>query len=156
MSLTHDHDIKAVPQRAIPGRGERLPDLSGLTLSGGQIGTRDFYMRRNLAVMFVCAQPECADWILAAAAVRDAAHAEDGEILLIVDGPTETGGLPAIVDTDGSLAARCGLSEFDRPALFVIDRYGTIFAANRGPNAEFGLRPRDIPRWLEFISCRCS
>ena len=46
--------------------------------------------------------------------------------------------------------------EFDRPALFDIDRYGTIFAANRGPNAESGLRPRDIPRWLEFISRRCS
>lgn len=156
MSLTHEPNITAVPVRAIPGRGVRLPDLSGLTPDGGQISTRDFYMRRNLAVIFVCAQTECADWIAAAAAVRKAAQAENGEILLVLDGTTDTGGLPAIVDSDGSLTARCGLSEFDRPALFVIDRYGTIFVANRGPNAESDLRPRDIPRWLEFIACRCS
>lgn len=156
MSLTHEPTPATIPMLAIPGRGDRLPDLSGPTPDGGQLSTRDFYMRRNLAVIFICAQTECADWIAAAAAVRQAARAENGEILLVLDGTTDTDGLPAIVDADGSLAARCGLSEFDRPALFVIDRYGTIFAANRGPNAETGLRPRDIPHWLEFIACRCS
>jgi hypothetical protein len=145
-----------MPRQPIPGRGDRLPDLNGLTPDGGQISTRDFYMRKNLAVIFICAQTECADWIAAAAAVRKAAQAEDGEILLVLDGTTDTGGLPAIIDDEGTLAARCGLGEFDRPALFVIDRYGTIFASNRGPDAESGLRPRDIPRWLEFIACRCS
>jgi hypothetical protein len=156
MSLTHEPTPTVVPMQAVPGRGDRLPDLSGLTPAGGPISTRDFYMRRHLAVIFICAQTECADWIAAAAAVRKAAQAEDGEILLVLDGTTDTEGLPAIVDLDGSLAARCGLGEFDRPALFVIDRYGTIFAANRGPNAEADLRPRDIPRWLEFIASRCS
>lgn len=156
MSLTHEPMPVATPVLATPGRGDRLPDLSGLTPAGGQISTRDFYMRRNLAVLFVCAQTECADWIAAAAAVRTAAHAEDGEILLILDGTTDTDGLPAIVDSDGSLSARCGIGEFDRPALFIVDRYGTIFATNRGANAESGLRPRDIPKWLEFIACRCS
>ena len=156
MSLTHEPTPVAISVVATPGRGDRLPDLSGPTPDGGQISTRDFYMRRNLAVIFICAQTECADWIAAASAVRREANAENGEVLLILDGTTDTEGLPAIVDADGSLAARCGLGEFDRPALFVIDRYGTIFAANRGPNAESGLRPRDIPRWLEFISCRCS
>ena len=156
MSLTHEPTALSIPVQAIPGRGDRLPDLSGLTVAGGHLSTRDFYMRRNLAVIFICAQTECADWIAAAAAVRKAAQAEDGEILLVLDGTTDTDGLPAIIDADGSLRARCGLGEFDNPALFVIDRYGTIFAANRGPDAEPDLRPLDIPRWLEFIACRCS
>ena len=156
MSLTHEPTPAAIPVQAVPGRGDRLPDLRGLTPDGGQISTRDFYMRRNLAVIFICAQTECADWIAAAAAVRKAAQSENGEILLVLDGTTDTGGLPAIVDDDGMLAGRCGLGEFDRPALFIVDRYGTIFAANRGRDAETGLRPRDIPRWLEFIACRCS
>jgi hypothetical protein len=140
----------------IPARGDRLPDLSGSTPDGGQLTTRDYYMRRNLAVIFICAGVECADWIVAAAAVRSAAHAEEGEIVLILDGPADTHGLPAIVDEEGTLAARCGLGEHDHPTMFVTDRYGTIFASNRGPNAEEGLRPRDIPRWLEFIASRCS
>jgi hypothetical protein len=156
MSLANDSMPTVVPQQAIPGRGDRMPDLSGLSPSGTQISTRDYYMRRNLAVLFICARTECADWIAAAAAVRKAAQAEDGDILLVLDGTTDTDGLPAIVDADGSLAARCGLGEFDHPALFVLDRYGTIFASNRGPNAEPDLRPRDIPNWLEFIACRCS
>ncbi|MEX1157432.1 MAG: hypothetical protein WEC79_00700 [Thermomicrobiales bacterium] len=156
MSLTHEPTTPTIPTQAIRGRGDRLPDLSGSAPDGGHISTRDFYMRRNLAVIFICAQTECADWIAAAAAVRTAAQAENGEILLVLDGTTDTAGLPAIVDDDGSLAGRCGLAEHDRPALFVLDRYGTIFAANRGPDAEPGLRPRDIPRWLEFIACRCS
>jgi len=160
MSLVHETSsvtgIETVPLQPIPGRGDRLPVLSGLTPDGGHISTRDFYMRRNLAVIFICAQTECADWIAAAAAVRKAAQAENGEILLVLDGTTDTGGLPAIIDDDGMLAARCGLGEFDRPALFIVDQYGTIFASNRGPTAEEGLRPRDIPRWLEFIACRCS
>jgi hypothetical protein len=156
MSLTHDTTPTAIPVQAIPGRGDRLPDLAGITPDGGHISTRDYYMRRNLAVIFICAQTECADWIAAAAAVRTAAQAEHGEILLVLNGTTDTAGLPAIIDHDGSLSARCGLSEFDRPALFVVDRYGTIFAANRGPSAEPDMRPRDIPRWLEFIDCRCS
>lgn len=156
MSLMHEPTPVSLQVQAIPGRGDRLPDLSGVTPDGGQLSTRDYYMRRNLAVIFICAQTECADWIAAAAAVRNAAQAENGEILLVLDGTTDTEGLPAIVDDDGMLAARCGLREFDRPALFIIDRYGTIFAANRGPGAESGLRPRDIPRWLEFIACRCS
>ena len=160
MSLIHESPsaagVQMIPLQSIPGRGYTLPVLSGLTPDGGQISTRDYYMRRNLAVIFICAQTECADWIAAAAAVRKAAQAENGEILLVLDGTTDTGGLPAIIDDDGMLAARCGLGEFDRPALFIIDRYGVIFAANRGEAAEEGLRPRDIPRWLEFIDCRCS
>ncbi len=156
MSLSHEPTPVVTPVVAIPGRGDRLPDLGGVSPDGGAIATRDYYMRRNLAVIFICAQTECADWIAAAAAVRKAAQAENGEILLILDGTTDTDGLPAIVDDDGTLAARCGLGAFDRPALFIVDRYGTIFASNRGRDAESGLRPRDIPRWLEFIACRCS
>lgn len=156
MSRTHEPTQAAMPVRAILGRGDRLPELAGITPDGGQISTRDFYLRRNLAVIFICAHTECADWIAAAAAVREAAHAESGEILLVLDGPTDTDGLPAIIDGDGALSERCGLSAHDRPALFVVDRYGAIFAANRGRDAEPDMRPRDIPRWLEFIACRCS
>ena len=43
MSLTHEPTIPVAPTQVIPGRGDRLPDLSGSTPAGGQISTRDYF-----------------------------------------------------------------------------------------------------------------
>jgi hypothetical protein len=113
-------------------------------------------MRRNLALVFVADDPVGRDWIDEAAAVRERVLHEMGEVVAILPPGAESRGLPAIVDADGSVSAKLGLTADGLPALFVLDRYGTLFASNGGPTAEPELRPADIPRWHGFIACRCS
>jgi hypothetical protein len=141
---------------AIPACGDVVPPLAGRTPSGDTLRTRDFFMRRNLALVFVRDDSIGRAWVAEAVELRRAARAEAGEILVI--GPTGvlTGELPSLVDDEGDLAARYGLAPDDLPALFVVDRFGTLFSSTHGERAIADLRPRDIPGWLEFIACRCS
>lgn len=141
----------------MPKRGETAPDLVGTTPEGKRLSLRQaFYMRRNLGIIFVAADAAGRRWLADAAAQRGAAHAEAGEIVAIVPPGMDTHGLPAIVDPDGVLLARYGLAEADLPAVFVTDRYLTIFSTNTGETQTPGLMPDDIPGWLEFIAARCS
>jgi hypothetical protein len=139
-----------------PERGDVVPQLTGRDLSGETISTRDFYMRRNLAIMFVDVDDVGHAWIAEAAERRPEAHAEAGEIIVVGPAGMDIRGLPTIVDSDGALGSRFGLSRRELPALFIVDRFGTLFASNRGDHAIEDLQPRDIPGWLEFIACRCS
>ncbi|HMM43198.1 MAG TPA: hypothetical protein PKA95_14995 [Thermomicrobiales bacterium] len=140
-----------------PTRGQTAPDLVGATPDGERLSLRRaFYMRRNLGILFVADDATGQRWLRDAAAEREAAHAEAGEIVAIVPPGMDTHGLPAIVDPDGALRARYGLTESDLPAVFVTDRYLTIFSTNTGETATPYLMPDDIPGWLEFIAARCS
>lgn len=140
-----------------PARGQTAPDLVGQTPDGERLSVRQrFYMRRNLGILFVANDSTGQRWLRDAAAQRDAALAEAGEIVAIVPPGMDTHGLPAIVDADGELRARYGLTEADLPAVFVTDRYLTIFSTNTGETETPYLMPDDIPGWLEFIAARCS
>lgn len=139
---------------AVPERGQTVPTLTGPTLEGGQLRTRDFYMRRNLAIVFLGASPEA--WVKEASAVRELANAEAGEIILVASEEIDALDLPTLFDRDGQFAARFGLAADDLPAIFVTDRFGTLFAATHGEHGQPELSPADIPGWLEFIACRCS
>lgn len=132
-----------------------MPWLTGPTPEGATLATRSFYMRRNLALVFTGDGAVAQDWAAEAASMRPAARAEVGEIVVIAPPGVDVGITPDIVDHDDEVAARVGLSAADLPALFITDRYGTIFASNRGDNA-VDIRPSDIPGWLEFVACRCS
>lgn len=140
---------------AIPKRGELLPWLSGTDNEGAPRSTRDWYMRRNLAVVFVDADDRHG-WVSATADVLPAAREEASDVVIVAPPGVDTGDLlPVIRDGDGSLAAKCGLRAADLPAIFIIDRWGTVFAASRGETA-VALEPEDIPGWLEFVACRCT
>lgn len=142
---------------ATPKRGETAPDLSGRTPDGERLSLRQaYYMRRNLGILFVADDATGSRWLAAAAAQREAARAEAGEFVAIVPPGMETHGLPAIVDPDGTLRARYGVTDTDLPAVFVTDRYLTIFSTNTGDTQTPDLMPEDIPSWLEFIAARCS
>lgn len=139
----------------VPQRGELFPTLTGTDRSGTRRSTRDYYMRRNLAVVVVPPGSEAPDWPARLTAVRDRVHAEAGEILLVAPQTLPTGDLPAILD-DGALAAKLGLSNRTTPAIFALDRYGLIFATNAAGDSTPDLTPEEIPNWLEFIACRCT
>lgn len=136
-------------------RGDMVPYLRGTTPDGVPLNLRDYYMRRNLALLVVRDDAEGRAWLVEAAAVRDAVREEAGEVVAIVPPGMDVNGLPALVD-DGALLGRLALADAPLPALLLTDRYGTLFASSSGETAEPGLRPRDIPGWHQFISCRCS
>jgi hypothetical protein len=138
-----------------PRRGELFPTLSGQAPDGSKRSTRDFYMRSNLAIIVLRDDEAADDWVMRANGVRDGAHAQAGEILIVAPPGFDPGHLPAIVD-EGSLVQRLGIGQRTAPALFVLDRYGMLFATNTGDTATPDLAPEDIPNWLEFIACRCS
>jgi hypothetical protein len=139
----------------VPKRGDRMPWLVGPTPEGTTLRTRDYYMRRNLALVFTGDGEHAQDWAAEAASMRPAARDEAGEIIVIAPPGVDVGITPDIIDHDGGIAARVGLSPSELPALFITDRYGTVFAASRGATA-VDMRPSDIPGWLEFVACRCS
>jgi len=139
-----------------PQRGHLFPTLSGRSADGIRRATRDFYMRRNLAVVVLSD-----DMVLNEAAVcrmvdlRERVHAEAVECFVVAPPNTDVKGLPAIVD-DGAIRTSLGVDTAGTIAIFILDRYGTIFATNdlAGPTPELSIS--DIPRWLEFVACRCS
>jgi hypothetical protein len=155
MSVNLPNDAATRNSASIPGRGDIVPSLTGLNADGHAVSLRDFYLRRNLAIVFVNDDPTGAEWLSEAANVREAAAAEIGEIFAIVPTEMDTHGLPTIIDAGGTQRARFGLGEEELPALFITDRYLTLFAANRGVATD-DLDPTKIPEWLEFVSAQCS
>lgn len=142
--------------RATPGRGEIVPLLRGQSPSGAAISTGDYYMRRNLAIVFASDDERGREWIDAAACVAEAAAEQVGQVVVVAAGEVKVSGLPTMLDAGGEMRARFGLEAIDLPALFITDRYGVLFVATDGHESLPDLRPSDIPRWLEFIACRCS
>jgi len=139
-----------------PRRGTIVPSLDGHDETGARVRTRDFYMRRNLALVFVGDDDESQRWIVEAASIVEAAMAEVGHVLLVAPAGVDTRGLEVMLDSEGAHRRRYGIGCSHVPALFIVDRYGTLFAASHGLDGIADLRPTDIPRWLEFIACRCS
>ena len=153
---------------AVPRRGEPIPSFSGRTPEGRRIGTRDFYMRRNLALVFTHG-PECdaCRTLLRELAAREpAVQAEAGETLAVIPGEpvavsamSEGVPFPVVVDGDLAIHQRYGLIDADgkpRAAIFAVDRYGTIFEPSLADAGHAMMTAAEVPGWLEFIACRCS
>lgn len=148
----------------IPRRGDRLPDFSTKTPSGEDIRLRDFYMRRNLAVVFTH-DPECAacrEYLSGLAERRAAVQAEAADVLAVIPGePTSIPELPfpIALDPDDEIHRRYGLLNADggpRAAIFLVDRYGIVFEVSVAGENHAMLSVDEVPGWLEFIACRCS
>ncbi len=154
----------------IPARGDDLVAFTAPTPDGAQVGPRDFYLRRNLALAFTHGPdcPACRDLLRGLARAYGAARSEAGEILAVLplDVPAADAlraaldlPFPVAADPEGDVARRYGLVREDgarRAALFVADRYGTIFEASVADAAHRMLGAEEVPGWLEFIACQCS
>jgi len=151
-----------------PAKGDSLPGFSAQTADGRRLGTRDFYMRRNLALVFTHG-PECAECralLAELGTLEEAVRAEVGQTLAVV--PAELDALaelatelpfPLIADPDSAIHARYGLLDqrgAPMAAIFVADRYGTVFHPSVADAAHDMLPASEVPGWLEFIACRCS
>ena len=149
---------------AIPARGDRLPGFAGKSPAGQDIRLRDFYLRRNLALVFThdeeCAA--CRRYLIDLAERRAEVQAEAGEILVVVPGRAEhlpELPCPIVIDVDGEIHRRYGLIDADehsRAAIFLVDRYGIVFEASVADGDHAMLPAAEVPEWLEFIACRCS
>lgn len=155
---------------AIPTRGDRLPLFTGQTPEGAPLRLRDFYMRRNLALVFSDA-PDYAttrDLLHGLAERRAAVHAEAGEVLAVISGDVDgvrqfveerSLPFPIVVDPDNAVHARYGLLDATgkpRAAIFLADRFGTIFEASVATDDGQIMAASEVPGWLEFIACRCT
>jgi peroxiredoxin len=155
---------------AVPTRGDRLPLFSGQTPEGAPLRLRDFYMRRNLALVFSDAPDYAAtrDLLRGLAERRAAVQAEVGEVLAVISGAADSVRqfvaalalpFPVIVDSDNAIHARYGLLAPDgmpRAAIFLADRFGTIFEASVSSDEGQIMAADEVPGWLEFIACRCT
>jgi peroxiredoxin len=155
---------------AIPTRGDRLPLFSGQAPDGTPVRLRDFYMRRNLALVFSDRPdyPIIRDLLHGLAERRAAVQAEAGEALAVISGDQEQVRqlvadlalpFPIVVDSDNAIHARYGLLAADdtpRAAIFLADRFGTIFEASVATDDGQIMHADEVPGWLEFIACRCT
>lgn len=155
---------------AIPTRGDQLPLFSGQTPEGVPVRLRDFYMRRNLALVFSDAPGYAAtrNLMRGLAERRAAVQAEAGEALAVISGDVDgvrqfvkelSLPFPVVVDPDNAIHARYGLLDADgepRAAIFLADRFGTIFEASVATDEEKIMHAEEVPGWLEFIACRCT
>lgn len=151
-----------------PARGQQIPSFSGRTPDGRAVGSRDWYMRRNLALVFTHG-PECVPCralLRELARQEEAVRAEAGETLAVVPGlpaavaaMTEGMPFPVLLDSDGAIHQRFGLVDAKgepQAAIFAVDRYGTVFESSPADAEHRMLTAADVPGWLEFIACRCS
>jgi hypothetical protein len=140
-------------------RGGVIPDFTLDLAGGGSVSSRSYYMRRNLALVFVGGgnTGEWHGWLDRLAAQRERIDAENGRALIIAAGAAdlESGEFPLLLDRDGAVRERFGLNASDG-AVFVTDRYGVVFHISLGTPETGLIAAEDIPGWLEFIACRCS
>lgn len=151
-------------RKPAPARGDRLPGFSGTSPAGNAIRLRDFYMRRNVALVFThgteCAA--CRQFLDELAARRPAVQAEDGEVLAVLADPSASASdlpFPVVFDHDGEIHRRYGLLDAQgRPiaAVFLSDRYGVVFASAVADERHALMPVDEVIAWLEFIACRCS
>lgn len=154
----------------IPRRGDRIPDFTATTADAVALRTRDYYMRRNLALIF-SHEPDCTacrDVLRAAARQHAAARAEAGEVIPVV--PADRAAVarlrddlnlsfPLVADEDLAVHARYGLvTSQGEPmaAILVTDRYGTVYEASVAGADHRLMAAEEIPGWLEFVVCECS
>lgn len=152
-----------LPGANMPGRGQRLPDLSFLSVDGGFASLSDFRGRSNLLLVLAGKSPEP----LLEAAARRHAEVERWETVLIAllrssreDAlcAKTAGRWPFVVacDPDGSMTERLGfpLEDF-QTAVCVTDRWGEVYftalAGARHPDQEI----EELLGWLEFVEYQC-
>ncbi|MGA7668770.1 MAG: redoxin domain-containing protein [Nitrolancea sp.] len=147
----------------VPARGDRLPSFTGTTPTGDPIRLRDFYLRRNLALIFTHGAEcgACRDYLTELNERRAAIHAEAAEILAVIPDDSDAAPFPfpIALDAGNQIHRRYGLVDADgrpRAAIFLVDRYGIVFEVSVASDEHTMLAAEEVPGWLEFIACRCS
>ena len=160
----------ATIRRQPPARGDQLPDFTAPGPDGRSHAPRDAYQRRNLVLVFThgadCAA--CHAFLQQLATLEEGIAAEAGTVLPIAPGSVTAAPrlrddldlpFPIAADPDLDVYARYGLLDAaatPRAAVFIADRYGTVFESSVAEPDHTLIEPDAIPGWLEFIACRCS
>ncbi len=153
----------------VPSRGDRLPDVALLAPDGAVVCASDYRQRRNLVLVFL-GNPAA---LRSLPLLQDLAEhygtfqSATAEVLAVIRGPAAAAeGLgrqlhlpfPVLADPDGGAHRAFGAEDADgrpRPAVFVADRFGEVYHAERP--AERADRPtaRDLLGWLDYIEMQC-
>ena len=142
-----------------------LRDFVLLSAEGRPVQISDFRGRANLVLLFT---PETHSPLLGElASAGEMIREQEAEVLTVLPCAREQAmqikqrqKLPFFVLSDSELAVHRSMGATDalgrpRPALYITDRYGEIFASFR--ESEAGKLPcaADILDWLDFINRQC-
>jgi peroxiredoxin len=152
-----------------PTRGDMMPDLD-LTGPGGRpVRISDYRQRKNLVLLFMDGAGLGARRLLRGLAFRhEELVREDTEVMAVSLGPEGIPELPepfaggppfrVLADDEGGAHRAVGASPRDGEegtSLFILDRYGQIFAAY-GPGGRAPIPPLgEILDWVRFIESEC-
>lgn len=144
--------------------GRRLPRLK-LRDSAGRSFRLSRTDRRATVVVFLHGPdcPACRDRLRALGTSAGELAAWDARPVAVVRASAEEArrltedlgrSFPVLADPDGAARARYGVGD-QEVALFVADRFGEIFAAERAGDAD-GLSPTaELEEWARFLTTQC-
>lgn len=151
-----------------PRVGARLPNLSLESVHGKTVRINDYRHRCNLIVAFTADVDSAASTRLLPRLVEHDSDFdfEDARILAIVHGtPAEAAQLqqqhnlpfPILVDEDGGAhrTAAAWTADHPAPSIYVLDRYGKIYAAYRASEETTLPTVDEIVEWLRFVNLQC-
>lgn len=156
----------STPQTGTFRRGQRLPVLP-LRAPTGETFDLAAWRGRNSLLLVLAAEGERAALLLHDLALRHADFKEEEtRILGVLHGPEEAAqtvagqrGLPFPLLPDPDAAVHRALEAADSsgayPAVFITDRYGEIYAAWAGPDAEIPAAG-ELLEWARFINIQCE
>lgn len=152
-----------------PRPGELLPDVTLTSAEGHELRLSDFRGRSNLVVVFAGGmdRKDVVNLVASAASKHTDLASEEAELIVILTknraGQTPSvlrADWPFIILIDSDLNAHLLFDTLDEsgrvvPAVFVVDRYGEIFAHYHGAG-QHGLPGIDeVLQWLFFINSQC-
>lgn len=151
-------------------RWRTAPDFKLPSADGFDLSLSSFWYRSNMVLLFC--PPRAAPKLIAyreqLVRLNDAIRLEAGKLVLLVDNGQHNGRpeslprkfpFPVLYDHQGTVR---GLYRATLPGevddgllLFVLDRYGAIFAAYREPRLADPLPGKEILEWLRYIDLQC-
>lgn len=132
-----------------------LPAFEAKDLEGLRYRTWDARQHHHLVVAFAGGGGPLLDALAERAAEI---RANNGEMVVVCEGgvcPRLPASVPAVRDTDGSIAARFHplIADWSPPVVFVADRYGEIMATADATDPDLA---RHVVDWLFSAEVQCS
>ncbi|NPV07936.1 MAG: redoxin domain-containing protein [Anaerolineae bacterium] len=155
--------------KSLPAVGERMPGFRLPSSDARRVDRDDYRGRHNLVVVFSGGHEEgAASALLRKLASREEDLELERALVLLVIPRSEAGALAfarrarlpfsVLADESGEAHLAVGAAGPEgelRPAVFVLDRWGTVYARFLPEGEEGWPEAGDILGWLEYIQIQC-
>jgi peroxiredoxin len=152
-----------------PRPGQMMPDVSLPDGSGRRVRLSDYRHRRHVVAVFVngASEEEYRPFLSALGRHYPEIAEEESEVLTAVPGTVRDAArigdrlglpFPVLADMDGEAHRSAGsVATNGEPdmAVFIIDRYGEIYAAFHSGKGDVLPSPETILDWIRYIQSQC-